>query len=149
MRQHIFGPAPWGGAKRSNSVKFQLQSQLNQTLCVFSQMKNIKHIRRDFHSVFWVMPQRWDSGVPWGLGVKKCFPKFNQIWCASCLHEWHMQRLKQLMKDINILDGIFIRSPWSCPMVWVLGSKLNFLNMVMCHIKLKGVSSRPGYTENF
>ena len=29
------------------------------------------------------------------------------------------------------------------------GQKLNFLNMVMWHIKLKGMSSRPGYTENF
>ena len=26
-------------------------------------------------------------------GVKKnVFPKFNQIWCVSELHEWHMQR---------------------------------------------------------
>ena len=44
---------PWGGAKRSNIIKIQLQSQfqrcLNQTLCVFSQMKDIKHIRQDFH----------------------------------------------------------------------------------------------------
>ena len=29
------------------------------------------------------------------------------------------------------------------------GQKFNFLNMVMWHIKLKGMSSRPGYTENF
>ena len=27
------------------------------------------------------------------------------------------------------------------------GQKFNFLNMVMWHIKLKGMSSRPGYTE--
>ena len=67
----FFGPrplGPWGGAKRSNI--FQLQSQfqrfLNQTLqsllsrdtflrtylSVFSQMKDIKHIRWDFHKVF-------------------------------------------------------------------------------------------------
>ena len=40
---------PWGGVKRSNIIKFQLQSQfqrfLFQTLCVFSQMKDTKHIR--------------------------------------------------------------------------------------------------------
>ena len=51
---------PWGGAKRSNIIKSHLQSQfqrfLNQTMCVFSQMKDVKHIRRDFHSVAWVMP---------------------------------------------------------------------------------------------
>ena len=41
----------------------------------------------------------------------------------------------------------------ACPRVWDLGvlggQKFNFLNMVMWHIKLKGMSSRPGYTENF
>ena len=81
----IFGPTPgaWGGAKRSSIIKFQLQSQnfqrfLNQTLCVFSQMKHIKHIRRDFHSVAWVMPQGWDLEVPRGLGrVKKKNPKIR------------------------------------------------------------------------
>ena len=36
---------------------------LFQTLCVFSQMKDTKHIRRDFHYVAWVMPQGWDFGV--------------------------------------------------------------------------------------
>ena len=100
----IFGPAPWGpgeGPKGQISltiIKFQLLSQFqrlfNQTLCVFSQMKDIKHIRRDFHLAAWVMPQGWDLGVPWGVvGSKKIFfPKFNQIWCVSYLHEWHMQR---------------------------------------------------------
>ena len=93
---HLLGP--WGGAKRSNIIKYQLQSQfqrfLNQTLCVFSQMKDIKHIRRDFHSLAWVMPQGSDLGVPCGVewSKKNFFPKFNQIWCVSNLHEWHMQQ---------------------------------------------------------
>ena len=56
-------------------IKFQLQSQfqrfLNHTLCVFSQMKDIKHIRRDFHSVAWVMPQGSDLGVPLGVEWSK------------------------------------------------------------------------------
>ena len=61
-----------------NIIKFQLQSQLqrlfNQTLCVFSHMKDIKHIRRDFHLVAWVMPQGSDLGVQCGVwGVKKLF----------------------------------------------------------------------------
>ena len=51
---------PLGGVKRSNTIQFQLQSQfqrfLYQTLCVYSQMKDTKHIRRDFNSVAWVMP---------------------------------------------------------------------------------------------
>ena len=66
------GPAPWGpgeGPKGQISLsifKFQLLSQflrfLNQTLCVISQMKDIKHIRWDFHLATWVMPQGWDLG---------------------------------------------------------------------------------------
>ena len=41
---------------------------LYQTLCVFSQMKDTKHIRRNFYSVAWVMPQGWDFGA---LGVPR------------------------------------------------------------------------------
>ena len=57
-------------------------------------MKDIKHIRRDFHSVAWVMPQGSDIGVPWGVEWSKkiFFSKFNQIWCVSNLHQWHMQQ---------------------------------------------------------
>ena len=75
-QRHIFFfvPSPlgiWGGAKRSDIFKFQLQSQfqrfLNQTVCVFSQMKDIKHIRRNFHLAAWLCPR----GGIWGLGVKK------------------------------------------------------------------------------
>ena len=100
----FFGPAPWGpgegpkGQISLNIIKFKLLSQfqrfLKQTLCVFSQMKDIKHIRRDFHLAAWVIPQGWDLGVPWGVvGSKKFFfPKINQIWCVSYLHEWHIQR---------------------------------------------------------
>ena len=57
-------------------------------------MKDIKHIRRDFHSVHWVMHA----------------PRFGGA------------------------GG---------------GQKINFINMVMWHIKLKRMSSRPGHTENF
>ena len=93
----FFGPAPWGpgeGPKGqiSLNIKFQLQSQFqrffNQTLCVFSHMKDIKHIRGDFHLVAWVMPQGSDLGVPWGVwGSNFFFLKFNQIWCVSYLHD--------------------------------------------------------------
>ena len=27
-----------------------------------------------------------------GLEGKKNLPKFNQIWCVSYLHEWHMHQ---------------------------------------------------------
>ena len=100
QRHNFFVPTPWGPGvepKGQNIIKSQSQSQfqrlLNQPLCVFSQLKDIKHIRQDFYSVAWVMPQGWAFGVPWGVGGPKTFyPKFNQLWCVSYLHEWHMQQ---------------------------------------------------------
>ena len=78
----------------------------------------------------------WDLGVPWGVGGQNSFfLKFNQIWCVSYLHELHMHWHN------------FFGSP--APGALGRGQKLNFLNMVMWHIKLKGMSSRLGYTENF
>ena len=48
QRHHFLGPrplGPWGGAKRSNIIKSELQSQfqrfLNQTLSIFSHMIDI------------------------------------------------------------------------------------------------------------
>ena len=104
MQQHFFfGPSPWGpeegpkGQISLNIIKFQLQSQFqrfeNQTLCVFSHMKDIKHIRQYFHLAAWVMPQGLDRGtVGVGGGGQKKIRKFNQIWCVSNLNEWHMHR---------------------------------------------------------
>ena len=48
-------------------------------VCVFSQMKDTKHIRQDLHSVAWVMPQGWDFG---SLGVPRGSKKKIQTW--SC-----------------------------------------------------------------
>ena len=69
-------------------------------------MKDIKHIRRDFYSVTWVMPQGSDLGVPWGVGWSKIFIflKFNQIWCVSYLHQWHMHQ--------DNFFGPHILGPW-------------------------------------
>ena len=84
MQQHNFlVPTPWGpgeGPKGQISLNLnhsQFQRFFNQTLCVFSQMKDMKHIRRDFRSVAWVMPQGWDLRVPWGVGGSINF--FSQI----------------------------------------------------------------------
>ena len=82
-----FCPAPWGpgevpkGQILLNIFKFQLKSQfqrlLNQTLCVYSQMKDIKHIRRDFHSAAWVMPKGVGLGGTMGVGGVNIF--FSEI----------------------------------------------------------------------
>ena len=83
-------PPPPRGVKRSNIIKSQPHSQfqifLNQTLCVVSQMKDIKHIRQDFHSVAWVMIQGWDLGVSWQDGGQKSFFPEIQPDFVSELH---------------------------------------------------------------
>ena len=57
--------------QRSNIIKFPLPCQFQrfvyESSCVFSQIKDRKHIEQNFHSVAKVMPQ----GGTWGcLGVK-------------------------------------------------------------------------------
>ena len=69
---HPLGPR--GGAKRSNIIKSELHSQfqrfLNQTLCIFSQMKYITY-QTGFSFGRLGQAQGWDLGVPWGVGGKK------------------------------------------------------------------------------
>ena len=66
----FFGPAPWGpgeGSKSQISLNFNylvnFKDFLYQTLCVFSQMKDIKHTKQDLYSNTWVMPQGRDFGA--------------------------------------------------------------------------------------
>ena len=71
MQQHIFPRllGTWAGSKGQIllNVNYKANFKDFQTkLCVFSQIKGLKHIKRDFHSVAWVMPQGWDWGVPGG-----------------------------------------------------------------------------------
>ena len=75
--KYLFGHTPWGpveGSKGKISFNFDYKVNfkdfLNQTLCVFSQMKDIKHIRWDFQSVTWGCPggqknffQTWSCGI--------------------------------------------------------------------------------------
>ena len=71
----FFSSAPWSpGEGSKGQISFNFNYKVNfkdflyQTLCVFSQIKDTKHIRQDFHSVTWVMPQEWDFGA---LGVPR------------------------------------------------------------------------------
>ena len=68
-QQKKMAPSP-GALGRGQNVKYhfisitsQFQRFVYQTVCVYSQMKDTKHVRRDFHYVAWVMPQGWDFGV--------------------------------------------------------------------------------------
>ena len=82
MQQQIFLGPPPGALGRNQKVKYNLISFtksiskiLSQTLCAFSQMKDTKHIRRDFHSILLPEPCPRDGTLGhWGAqGVKKSF----------------------------------------------------------------------------
>ena len=78
-------PTPWGpgeGPKGQISLnlyhKVNFKDFLNQTYCVFSQLKDIKHIRRDFHSVcLGHAPGVGLGGTVGGWGCPKTF--FSQV----------------------------------------------------------------------
>ena len=66
-----------GEVKSSNIIKFQLPCQfqrfLYHTLCVFSQIKDRKHIEQNFHSVAGVMPLGWDIMLQTSSNINKLF----------------------------------------------------------------------------
>ena len=75
MQRDFFFAPPHGALGRGQKVKYHLISNTKSiskifipNLCVFSQMKDTKHIRQDFYSVAWVMPQGWGFGA---LGVPR------------------------------------------------------------------------------
>ena len=67
---NFFLAPPPGALRRGQKVKYHLISItksiskifLPNFVCVLTN-EDTKHIRRDFHSVPWVMPQGWDFGV--------------------------------------------------------------------------------------
>ena len=82
-RRHFFGPralGPWGGAKRSNIIKSELQSQfqrfLNQTLYILTN-ERYKTYQTGFSFGSLGHAQGWDLGLPWGAGGVKFF--FSEI----------------------------------------------------------------------
>ena len=64
-----------GSGQGSNIIKFRLpyhfQSFLYQSLCVFSQIKDRKHIEQNFHSVAKVMPRGGTVGC-WSICLSVC-----------------------------------------------------------------------------
>ena len=66
----------------------------------------------------------WDLGVPWGVGGGQ-------------------KKIPEIQPDL-VCELLTLMA-----MALGRGQKFNFLNMVMWHIKLKGMSSRPRYTEMF
>ena len=87
LGHHFFWPrplGPWGGAKRSNIIKSELQSQFQRFLkpnfvCLLT---NERYITYQTGFLFGRLghAQGWDLGNRGGWGPKKFFfPKFNQI----------------------------------------------------------------------
>ena len=72
QQENFFGPTPGEGSKGQISLNFNYKVNLKDVytkLCMcFHKLKDTKHIRWDFHSVAWVMPQGWDFGT---LGVPR------------------------------------------------------------------------------
>ena len=82
QQQKNFAPPP-GAVGRGQKVKYHLISitkSISKISCVFSQMKDTKHIRRNFYFVAWVMPQGSDLGG-WGCqgGQKLFFFKHGHV----------------------------------------------------------------------
>ena len=51
------------------SLNFNYKVNFKDLFGAFSQIKDIKHIERNFHSVPWVMPQGWELGGAGGSNI--------------------------------------------------------------------------------
>ena len=67
------------------NYKVNFKDFLFQSVCVFSQMKDTKHIRRDFHYVGWVMPRGWDFGALGAQVVKKKYFSNMVMWLIKSM----------------------------------------------------------------
>ena len=91
-------------------------------------MKDTKHIRRNFNSIAWVMPQGRDFGA---LGVPKGSKKifFFQIWSCSISNRWGWQA-EQNASNIFILGSNW----WP----WGKVKRSNIINMSISKIFIPG-----------
>ena len=92
---------------------------------MFSQIKDTKHIRRDFYSVPWVMPQGWDFGA---LGVPRGAKNFFfQTWSCG-ISNWRGWQAEQSASWIFILG-----SNW-----WPCGEVKGQISLNLCyHVNFK------------
>ena len=113
------------GPQRSDAVRLEPAAPLSrvkhstteplcslyQSLCVFSQMKDTKHIRRDFHSVAWVMPQGWNFGV---LGMPKGSKfYFFRTWSCGISLICHMTMFEKIFDGDDEQNRTQLKfSPW-------------------------------------
>ena len=113
-------PAPWGlGKGPKGQISLNLNYKVNfkgfKPNFVYL-LKNERYITYQTGFSFSCLghAQGWDLGVPWGVGVI-FFPKFNQIWCVSYSHEWHMRRHNFLGPcPLGPWGGVNFFLTWSC-----------------------------------
>ena len=96
----FFGSPPPGALGRGQKVKYQKISITKSISKIFKPnfvclLTNERY--KTYQKGFSFGPLGHTPGVGLGGTVggwvvqKKFFPKFNQIWCVSYLHQWHMQ----------------------------------------------------------
>ena len=137
----FFGSPPPGAFGRGQKVKYHSIWITKSISKVFKPnfvylLTNERYITNQMGFSFGRLghAQGWDLGVLWGgWGSKSFFPEFQpDLVCA--LLTWMAHKPAQYFGS-------------SSPGALGRGQKCNFLNMVMWHFKLKGMSSRPLYTE--
>ena len=134
-------PTPWGpgeGPKGQISLKLNYKSisMIFKPNFVYL-LSNERYITYQTGFSFGHLghAQGWGLGVPWGVGGQFFFSEIQP------------DLVFELLAWIAHATAQFFGS--QAPGALGRAKKFNFLNMVMWHIKLKGMSSRPGYTENF
>ena len=101
---YFFWPCPWGpgegpkGHISLNIIKFQLQSQFQR----FFKPNFVCLLTHETYKTYQTGFSFGRLGHAPGVGLggtvggwesqKNFFPQFNQVWCVSYLHEWHMHR---------------------------------------------------------
>ena len=91
---------PWGGTNMSNIIKYHLFSITKLISKIFKPnfvclLTNERYKTYQTGFTFGRLGHAPGVGLGGTVGVewsKKKVPKFNQIWCVSNLHRWHMQR---------------------------------------------------------
>ena len=105
MQRHIFfGPIPLGpGEGPKDQILLNIIISITKSISKIVKptfaclLTNERYMYKTYQTEFSFSGQGHAPGVGlggtvggWG-GVKIVFPKFNQSWCVSYLHEWHMQ----------------------------------------------------------
>ena len=99
----FFGPAPWGpGEGPKGQMSYYIINIITKSISKIFNRNFVCLLTNERYKTYQTgfsfgrlghAPGVGLGGTVGGFVVKNFFfPKFNQIWCVSYLHEWHMQR---------------------------------------------------------